>query len=120
MWLGAPMPEAPLTPDERAKLGDFLFQLVTGKAKLGLGSMGMIGLYDRARTEGVPITTILGESPAVLNWAAMLMHQHASRIPGPAIDLLKLIVTAAERAPKPLPPTQPAEAVPVGSLDDDV
>jgi hypothetical protein len=113
------MAETPLTPDERARLGDFIFQLVQGKAKLGLGSLGMIALYDRARAEGLAVTAILGESPEVLHWAAALMHQHASRIPTQAIDILKLVVAAAERAPKPLPETQLAQTMPAG-LDDDV
>lgn len=114
------MAKKPLTPDERAELGDFLAQLIQGKAELGLSSMGMISLYGRAKEQGLSLIDILGDSPQVLTWAGTLLHTHARRIPRVTLDVLRLVVKAADNPPKPPAATStPAQTVPAG-LNDDV
>ena len=114
------MAKGSLTPDERAELGDFIAQLIQGKAKLGLGSMGMLGLYGRAQEQGLSLIEILGDSPQVLTWAGNLLHTHARRIPRATLDILRLVVKAADNPPKaPAATSVPAHTVPAG-LNDDV
>lgn len=99
--------KVPLSAAEKAELGDFIVQLVLGKVELGYGSVGMLGLYGRAQEEGLSLIDILGESPQILTWSANLLHAHARKIPKSAIDLLRLIVKAADHPPAPVrPPTQ--------------
>jgi len=111
------MAKGPLTAEELSNLGDFLFDLLNGRANLGLGALGMVDTYKRAKDQGLNLGSIFGQSPKALEWTANLLHQHSSRIPKSALAVLELVVAAAKNPPKPEVAAY-TQSTPGGSADD--
>lgn len=105
----------PLTPSEKLQMAEFLGGLLRGRSELGIGSLGLVGIYTRARAEGLNIFDIALEDQATLDMFTEYLTRNMRRIPRGA---LAAIEQALQQAKHPVPqilrrPTPVAASAPI-------
>lgn len=88
----------PLSEDEKKQLAQFLLGIARGTADLGWGSIGMIGLYNRAAEHRLSIVSILTSDADLMMEIANGLKDRAAKLPSSVVQVLKHVILAAEQA----------------------
>jgi hypothetical protein len=94
----------PLDQTQRTKVGNFLVELLKGTADLGFSALPLIGLYNQARAEKVPLMDLLIASPGAVDGIMASLQRQATKLPEPALIAMEKILADARKAKAATPP----------------
>jgi hypothetical protein len=112
------MARGPLSPAEKMQMAEFLGGLLRGRTELGIGSLGLVSIYNRARAEGLNIFDIALEDQQTLDMFIGYLERNLRRMPPSALIAIEVAVRAA-RVPVQAPATRRLTPVPITPFDRD-
>jgi hypothetical protein len=86
----------PLSAAEKLQMAEFLGGLLRGRSELGIGSLGLVGIYTRARAEGLNIFDIALEDQATLDMFVEYLTRNMRRIPRGALAAIETALKQAQ------------------------
>jgi hypothetical protein len=113
------MARGPLSAAEKMQMAEFLGGLLRGRTELGIGSLGLVGIYTRARAEGLNIFDIALQDEATLAMFVDYLSKNMRRLPPTALTAIEVALRAVRPpagAPQPQSNGASAQATPARRL----
>jgi hypothetical protein len=85
-----------VTPQETAKVVNFLGSLINGAADLGFSALPLVSLYQKARAENVPFADLLVRDPAAIASIMQALKRQARSLPPAVLDALQEVIREAK------------------------
>lgn len=93
------MAKGPLSAAEKLQMAEFLGGLLRGRTELGIGSLGLVGIYGRARAEGLNVFEIALSDEQTLDMFVEYLTRNMRRLPPTALTAIEVALRNA-RAPQ--------------------
>lgn len=85
-----------MKPQETVKLQEFLRKLLDGAVDLGLASLPLLAIYNRAKDEKLDFWSLVLTDPEMGDRLIKRLRARASTLPPAMIEGLRLVVKAAD------------------------